>query len=83
MGNTADQRIHTVGGEHRMTLNPAQVAANATTSVDVAVWIDSGYSDGTKRNFVLARQWGSWEVVPVVAGCNGLTPAQLGRPPRL
>ena len=73
MGKTADGRIQTVGGEHRMTLDPAQVAANATTSVDVAVWIDSSYSNGEKINYVLNH----WRNVPVVAGCEGVTPAQL------
>ena len=75
MGNTADSRggIHTFGGEHRMTLDPAQVAPNATTSVDVAVSIDSGYADGRKQKFVL----GHWVNVPVVAGCDGVTPAQF------
>ena len=75
MGNTADNQygIHTAGGEHRMTLDPAQVAPNATTSVEVAVWIDGGYSNGSKRNFVLNH----WANVPVVAGCDGVTPPQL------
>ena len=73
MGKTADGRIQTVGGEHRMTLDPAQVAPNATTSVEVAVWIDSSYSNGEKINYVLNH----WANVPVVAGCEGVTPAQL------
>ena len=73
MGTTADWRLHTLGGEHRITLDPAQVAAHATTSVEVAVWIDSGYSDGSRRPLIPLH----WSLVPVVAGCNGVTPAQL------
>ena len=72
-GTTTDGRIQTIGGEHRMTLDPAQVAPNATTSVEVAVWIAGGYSNGTQVDFSLRH----WTDVPVVAGCAGVTPAPL------
>ena len=73
MGNTGDSIISSYGGEHRLTLDPAQVAADATTSVDVAVWIDSRRTDGS----TLPISSTGWLQVPVVAGCGGVTPTQF------
>ena len=74
MGGWADGRIETIGGEHRITLDPAEVEAGATTAVKVEVWIASGYSIGQQVDFVDPR----WRASPVVvARCDGVMPREL------
>ena len=73
MGTTADATLRSFGGEHRMTLNPAQVAAHARTSVDVAVYIYSRFTDGS----TVSVAFPSWAQYPVVAKCRGVTPTSF------
>ena len=58
MGTTADATLVSYGGEHRMTLNPAQVPAHTRTSVDVTVYIDSRLTNGSTLSFAF-RSWGA------------------------
>ena len=73
MGGWADGRIQTVGGEHRITLDPAEIEPGATTAVEVEVWIAGGYSNGQQVDFVDPR----WLASPVVARCDGVMPREL------